>query len=151
MWLNDNNDIVWVVCAITENGVNQVCYALNILLHWFSCQRTPKDCSMPGNANCKREKDTSRRCERNSWMLICVSSYCMVFVQSKKTHDSPNSIEILRKIYNKILAEDRAYDPGCISKTLLSFLYLDWAEQLIIQKYKIYLKCSSDTYKKLSK
>ncbi len=53
--------------------------------------------------------------------LFILYGFCTI----KKTHDSPNSIEILRKIYNKILAEDRAYDPGCISKTLLSFLYLD--------------------------
>ena len=49
-------------------------------------------------------------------------SFCTI----KKTHDSPVPNRDLReKINNKTLAEHRAYNPGCISKTLFSFLYLD--------------------------
>ena len=87
-WLNDNSGIVWVVYAITENGVNQACYALNISRHLSSCYENPRGSQRVDNVDYLNGKDRDRLCESSSQVLMCVSSYCIVFVQSKKTHES---------------------------------------------------------------
>ena len=82
--LNDNNGIVWRVCAITENGINQVCYALNISRNLSSYCENPKGSQRVDNEDYSNEKDRGLLHERYSQMLMCASSYCIVFVQSKK-------------------------------------------------------------------
>ena len=83
------------------------------------------------------EKDTSRRCEILLSELVCVYSYCIVFVQFIKTHESSTLSWNIQEWQHNISTEDRACGPGCLRKILCYSFNSSWAEQLAIQRYKL--------------
>ena len=139
--LNDSSDSVSGGNGYDKSCAYYGCCVPNKWLLWFAYHRIPIDCRMQDSGDYRGEKDISRRGEILMSELVCISSYCIVFVHSKKTRPWLLHLKYPTKdIGIWLFSQDRVRSWLFVIIILLSMV-VNEAKQLWQQRYKLFYIC----------